>query len=83
MTAGLKAASKGPSVEALKKDGPSRSRMVVPSNWLNMKLPSELGSQTVQCVLRTGALRTKLAIGQADDPLESEVDDIAERIISI
>ncbi len=40
-----------------------------------------LGNQAMQCLLRSGAIRAKLAISQPGDPYEQEADRVAERVM--
>jgi hypothetical protein len=53
---------------------------VVPAHPL-LTLQEQAGNQAVLELLRTGAIRAKLAISQPDDPEEREADEVAERIV--
>lgn len=66
---------------ALRKDGPSSSRPGIPSGRLNLKLPPELGNQTVQRLIRMGTFQAKLAVSPPDDPLEREAEEVTNRVM--
>src|SRR5439155_20246488 len=66
-----------------KNGGSARMRSsspVLPTHPM-LQLQEQAGNQAVLELLRTGALRAKLAISQPDDPEEREADQMAERIM--
>ena len=46
-----------------------------------LQLQRDIGNQAVLSLLRSGAIRAKLAVGSVDDPLEHEADSVADQVM--
>jgi Domain of unknown function (DUF4157) len=79
MKAGL--APKGHGAETAKRRGPARLGMTRPPAAPTLGLQPELGNQSIQRLLKAGAIQAKLAVGSPDDPLEHEADRVADQVM--
>jgi Domain of unknown function (DUF4157) len=79
MKAGL--ARKRHTAETAKGHRPARLGMARPPAAPILQPQPELGNQSIQRLLKAGAIQAKLAVGSTDDPLEHEADRVADHVM--